>query len=135
MQESPDYDLPKWTWIPVYNYNLSHKTGRMKKRDKSTMFYMSQLHTSYIYIYVCVYIYIFVDDIGECQKNVQCPQAQSCLRTAQMRLRHTPHVTLIQMKFKIQCIRFLKYLYNYVIMLIADNSQESSDILSQVAQL
>lgn len=49
---------------------------------------------------MCVCIYIFVDDITECQKNVWCPQAQSCLGTAQMRLRHTSHVTLIQVKFK-----------------------------------
>ena len=120
----------------------------MKKRDKSTMFYICHscihllyhiyiciIYIYYTYIYTYIYICIIVDDIGECQKKcVVSPSSQSCLRTAQVRLSHTPHVTLIQMKFKIQCIRFLKYLYNYVIMLIAGNSQESSDILCQVAQ-
>ena len=99
--------------------------------DLLCFIYHSYIHLLY---HMCVCIYIFVDDIRECRKNVWCPQAQSCLRTAQMRLRHTSHVTLIQVKFKNQCIRFLKYLYDYVITLIAGNSQESSDILSQVAQ-
>lgn len=107
-------------------------TKQGKNEKEGQIYYV--LYIVVTYIFYIIYIYIFVDDIGECQKNVRCPQAQSCLRTAQMRLRHTPHVSLIQTKFKIQCIRFLKYLYDYVIMLIAGNSQESSDILSQEAQ-